>query len=393
MPFHRFAAPLLALALAAAAAATPAPAETPASATPAASTPAAAPPTMPATASAPPVAQAQPWQIAPIHHSEVFAVPLNAGQACPPPAAVGRIQLQVGGIDTGLRAVGCDGGNRQLNFWLRTVALTPGSNVDAAWERMFGSPWAARSEDFVRTLDYSAVLPAAAGDGTLGQSLFDGPIAVKVLSPDLAAIGFALIAAIWLALFFLGRNTGLIRDPGSQPLAQRSYSLARLQMAWWFGIVVGSYIFLWVVTGGQPTLSAQALSLLGISGATGLTSVGLDANKNTVFPPSQGFWRDILTDANGITLYRFQMLVMTVVLGLFFVIEVVTQLAMPDFDGNTLTLLGISAGGYVGFKLPEQHGDGSDPDVPAATAPAEDDPKAGYTEAPMPQGVGTQAAG
>ena len=41
-------------------------------------------------------------------------------------------------------------------------------------------------------------------------------------------------------------------------------------MAFWFFIVAGSYIFLWIVTGDYRTLTAQELLLLGLSSATGL---------------------------------------------------------------------------------------------------------------------------
>ncbi len=46
------------------------------------------------------------------------------------------------------------------------------------------------------------------------------------------------------------------------------------------------------------------------------------------------------------------MLVWTVVLGFVFVTKVVYDLAMPEFSATVLALVGISAGTYVGFKLP-----------------------------------------
>ena len=69
---------------------------------------------------------------------------------------------------------------------------------------------------------------------------------------------------------------------------------------------------------------------------------------------SKDFLSDLLTDANGITLHRFQMLVWTVILILLFLIEVHRTLAMPKFDGTLLALMGISAGTYLGFKIPER---------------------------------------
>jgi hypothetical protein len=53
-----------------------------------------------------------------------------------------------------------------------------------------------------------------------------------------------------------------------------------------------------------------------------------------------------------ITFHRFQIVVWTLVLGIIFVSQVVTRLAMPTLDATLLTLMGISSGTYLGFKLP-----------------------------------------
>ena len=127
-------------------------------------------------------------------------------------------------------------------------------------------------------------------------------------------------------------------------------------MAWWFAIIFAAFVFLWLVTGELPTLSGQALALLGISSATTMASVGISADRTPAAGESGVFFRDLLSDANGITIQRFQMLVMTIALGLMFLIHVATRLTMPEFDASLLTLLGISAGTYVGLKIPEDRG-------------------------------------
>jgi hypothetical protein len=70
-----------------------------------------------------------------------------------------------------------------------------------------------------------------------------------------------------------------------------------------------------------------------------------------------GAWRQLLFDLlneNGrITFHRFQMLVWTGVLGFVFAVKVAQELAMPEFSATVLALVGISAGTYVGFKIPE----------------------------------------
>jgi hypothetical protein len=54
------------------------------------------------------------------------------------------------------------------------------------------------------------------------------------------------------------------------------------------------------------------------------------------------------------SLARCQMAVWTVVLGFVFVVAVYNTLAMPDFSATLLGLTGISAGTYVGFKIPDR---------------------------------------
>jgi hypothetical protein len=51
-----------------------------------------------------------------------------------------------------------------------------------------------------------------------------------------------------------------------------------------------------------------------------------------------------------IAFHRFQIVIWTLILGVVFVSEVFTKLAMPVFDTTLLTLMGISSGTYLGFK-------------------------------------------
>jgi hypothetical protein len=52
----------------------------------------------------------------------------------------------------------------------------------------------------------------------------------------------------------------------------------------------------------------------------------------------------------------FQIAVWTLVLGIVFIRSVYVDLTMPDFDATLLTLMGISSGTYIGFKLPGSSG-------------------------------------
>lgn len=66
---------------------------------------------------------------------------------------------------------------------------------------------------------------------------------------------------------------------------------------------------------------------------------------------SKDFLTDILANNEGLSFYRFQMVLFTVILAAIFVVKAASNLVMPDFDPTLLGLMGISSGTYLGFKL------------------------------------------
>ena len=73
---------------------------------------------------------------------------------------------------------------------------------------------------------------------------------------------------LFLLFLYYAFATKVLRDLAPDGLWH--LSLGRCQMAFWFFIISGSYIFLWIVTGDYKTLTSQELLLLGISSVTGL---------------------------------------------------------------------------------------------------------------------------
>lgn len=284
----------------------------------------------------------------------------------------GSIALHLDGLDTGLRAVGCDAPGTSPAFLLFRLVRreAQGAGSDTAWTRILGDPWQTPKGDFVRSFQLS--LYAADGDRLVPQN---PQLNLTLVHSGLAILGAVLVVAVWVGLSLAGKRSGMLRDSNSiEGGLRRSYSLARVQMAWWFGLVFGAYVFLWVMTGEWSQLNSSVLALIGISGGTTLTATGIDQSANRALPASEGLWRDILTDMNGITLPRFQLLVWNLTLGVLFFIRLFSDLRMPEFDTATLGLLGLSAGAYVGFKVPEKHrADGAD------ALSASDDPKRAYS--------------
>ncbi|MEA1652043.1 hypothetical protein UAJ10_23890 [Nitrospirillum sp. BR 11164] len=248
--------------------------------------------------------------------------------------------------------------------------------------------------------------PTAAAGGMTAM----GPVTTREPSLALAwkslpqsqktlAVGSVLVlVAVTAALLYLAMSTDMLRDNTPSTFAgvagatgrplRRAFSLAQSQMAWWFVIVLAGYLYLFLVTGELDTLTGQALCLMGLGTGTAMGAAMVEQNKTNPIlvayqgvltqiadpatPPadlptltatrdtlarqlaSRDFVHDILTDANGISLHRFQTAVWTVVIGVLFLIETVVHRKMPDLDPYSLGVLGISAGTYLGFKIPEQ---------------------------------------
>ncbi len=215
-------------------------------------------------------------------------------------------------------------------------------------------------------------------------------------------------------LIRLARESDILRDRAPVVWGNRKpYSLSAFQATWWFVLILISFIFIWLVT-GQYNLSSTALILLGIGLGTGLGATVIDSNKratstdaqtnsdelntlllqkqeletnlneqaksankdefnktkvlynakiadiqkkfpNAIGPPHERFYLDILSDASGVSFHRFQMLAWTIVLGIFFIYAVLGRLTMPQFSETLLLLMGVSAGTYLGFKIPENN--------------------------------------
>jgi hypothetical protein len=233
--------------------------------------------------------------------------------------------------------------------------------------------------------------------------------------PHYTALIVALLIVLLVAMLILSIRTDLLRDGINPPLrpARLPYNLGRVQMAFWFYLVVAAYLYVWLITGEYNTLTNSVLAMIGISAGTGLAAVFLDRKKveeilaerarletqltaltarineltaanpapgsqldqelqqkkNSLIevqaqlahaapplpaPVSSGFIKDILSSGEGVGFHRFQMVAWTLVLGIIFVRSVYRDLTLPDFDTSLLGLMGLSSGTYIGFKFPEK---------------------------------------
>ena len=67
--------------------------------------------------------------------------------------------------------------------------------------------------------------------------------------------------------------------------------------------------------------------------------------------------RELVSDDEGCSISRFQMLAWTVALVIVFLADVFDDLQMPVFGPELLYLLGLSTGTYVAHRVPEMQRD------------------------------------
>lgn len=187
-------------------------------------------------------------------------------------------------------------------------------------------------------------------------------------------IGWILIVAF--LLFFLViiiKYKSLVKDSlpfvdsGELTRNKATYSFGKTQMAFWTFIVISSFIYIWAFTTDLNSINDTALILLGISSITLAAGSVVNSQKEDKAVAnnseaalvesrlSEGsFFKDILSDANGISINRFQAFIFNIVFGVAFMKSVIYDYSMPEFDETQLLLLGLSNGTYVFLKNTEK---------------------------------------
>jgi hypothetical protein len=316
------------------------------------------------------------------------------------------ITLYVNGIDTGVLAQKSDAVAGTMTF-----PLDRNEKNKDIWAPILYDPLFQRREEIAISVGLHGDRPLPRLATSNMKIVFD-----KIYLVGLMWLWVLLIVAIVIATVLYARNSDMLRDGPKVGQVRQTYSLARVQMAWWFVLIVVAYVIIWIVTGDRDTITVSLLGLMGISAVTALTAVAItprgderaaaerdrltkiktsatvrmqeldteiaattdpatktkleqlkvDAQKEIDeaniaiaevknYYPSKNLWTDMVTDDRGsVALDRFQIVVWTIVLGGIFIASVVWELTMPEFSATLLALMGISSGTYVGFKIPQK---------------------------------------
>jgi hypothetical protein len=103
----------------------------------------------------------------------------------------------------------------------------------------------------------------------------------------------------------------------------------------------------------EPITSANKPTLVAEVATAEMRLSAAKSDRAKLLNQSEGFFRDIVSDANGVSFHRFQVVAWTFVLTVVFVKDVGSGLAMPDFNATLLGLQGLSAATFLGLKTTE----------------------------------------
>jgi hypothetical protein len=251
------------------------------------------------------------------------------------------ITLYIEGLDTGVVPSGID-----LQSGTLTFELDRNASNKQIWRQFLYDPFFDPEATMRVSVGVKGGRPLPRADGA------HMALRLKKLYVDnWTRTWLALLILVAVALLVYARKSAMLREGPRVDGVHQPYSLARVQMAWWFFLLVVGYVLIWLVTGEQDSIAPSLLGLVGISAATALAAVAV--TPKSIPRASEGWWRDLVTDEKGhVALDRFQVLVWTLILGGVFLNSVFWDLTMPEFSATMLALMGISSGTYIGFKLP-----------------------------------------
>jgi len=222
-------------------------------------------------------------------------------------------------------------------------------------------------------LVFAAAVVAVALSGCEHAKTYDGH--------DMQA--YSIIGVILLLSIGLGAYTNMLRDEISdcdqfdeevskvqrrtktKLLNKKSpYSLAKTQFAAWTVIIASSYIYLSLTKGdcADGAINKTALVLMGIG--TGILTAAAIIDKREALDnrprhqnrPSKGFFSDILSDHNGVSIHRFQNFVWTTIAMIVYIMKVShvqTGCVMPELSDTLLALTGISGVTFLTMRASE----------------------------------------
>jgi|SRR5688572_16272444 len=188
-----------------------------------------------------------------------------------------------------------------------------------------------------------------------------------------------VLILMWSTAIYYARNDSLLKDicfdkDGNQMKSEYSpFSYSRSQLLWWTLIVLSCYIFFFGITSVLIPLNVTSVLLLGFGALVYASGKLID---NAQIDKGRGdrnqdqgaqnkekpkFFKDLLSDDNGISIHRFQAVVFNIVFGIGYIAFFIKSLnyyphpkyPLIEFTDWQFALIGISSATYLGLKASE----------------------------------------
>jgi hypothetical protein len=273
---------------------------------------------------------------------------------------------------SGLYPIAADLRTNSLQFYLRS---TP--NSANAWNSIL------RPFTLARPVSLSVGLEQQDPFDTVFK-LESHPATLMIVRPQWAVASFVILCTFVISFIWLSLRTRILMDGTLLPdgSAGLRFSLAKAQLAVWFFVIFSTFLVIWLATGNYDTINSSIVGTLGISAGTAIGDAYIRSNQAglpgasptgsapaapaTLLAPGFPGWkpwsimahlrrmlREMMCDADGYSIYRFQILAWTAVLPMVFLFSVYYDLTMPAFRPELLYLLGLSSGTFVAHRVPE----------------------------------------
>lgn len=142
-----------------------------------------------------------------------------------------------------------------------------------------------------------------------------------------------------------------------------SFSLSMAQILWWTLITGFGLTYVWAMTEQFLAITTDVLMLMGIGSTTAIIS-RVTSNNRTFLPDRylgliQARERlpklsDLVTIDGKPSVFKFQMLLFTVLSGIMVLQGLITSCSFPALPSELITLMGISSATYVGNELAQR---------------------------------------
>lgn len=143
-----------------------------------------------------------------------------------------------------------------------------------------------------------------------------------------------------------------------------SYSISLTQIIIWTYVTIFGLVYVYWLTGIFLDITSQVLMLLGIGGGTAITSQINSVSKLYEVPskylnlvekkriPQLG---DLISTAGNLNVFKFQMLVFTLLVAYVVVIQIVRRYSFPQIPENLIILMGVSSAVYIGNEVTQEN--------------------------------------